>query len=375
VLASSPPPQPLAPRERLARLRLARTPRVGPATFHALLDACGSAVAGVAALPTLARRGGRQLLAASEAVVQAELGRAERLGARVIVWGEPDYPPLLAATADAPIALTCLGDNARLSGRCVAVVGARNASVNGQRFAQDLARDLAAAGLVVVSGLARGIDTAAHRGAGPAATVGVQAGGVDVVYPPENAALHAAIVAGGGAVVAEMPIGLQPQALHFPRRNRIISGLAHAVVVVEATARSGSLITARAALDQGREVLAVPGFPLDPRAAGPNGLIRDGARLLASADDVLAALAEFGAPAARASAAPAPPVPERNILQDQSDHARQAVLAGLGVQPTAVDELVRRCHLSAPVAQMVLLELELAGRLQRHPGNQVSLVI
>lgn len=373
--ASSPPPQPLAPRERLARLRLARTPRVGPATFHALLDACGSAVAGVAALPTLARRGGRQLLATSEAVVQAELGRAERLGARVIVWGEPDYPPLLAATADAPIALTCLGDIARLSGRCVAVVGARNASVNGQRFAEGLARDLAAAGLVVVSGLARGIDTAAHRGAGPAATVGVQAGGVDVVYPPENAVLHAAIVAGGGAVVAEMPIGLQPQALHFPRRNRIISGLAEAVVVVEATARSGSLITARAALDQGREVLAVPGFPLDPRAAGPNGLIRDGARLLASADDVLAALAEFGAPAARASAVPAPPVRERDILQDQSDDARRAVLAGLGVQPTAVDELVRRCHLSAPVAQMVLLELELAGRLQRHPGNQVSLVI
>jgi DNA processing protein len=375
VPASPPQPQPLAPRERLARLRLARTPRVGPVTFRALLEACGSAVAGVAALPDLARRGGRPLLPTSEAVAQAEFGRAERLGARILVWGDPDYPPLLAATADPPIVLTCLGEVARLAARCVAIVGARNASLNGQRFAERLARDLAAAGLIVVSGLARGIDTAAHRGAGPAATIGVQAGGVDVVYPPENAALHGSIATAGGAVIGEMPLGLQPQALHFPRRNRIISGLAEAVVVVEATARSGSLITARAALDQGREVLAVPGSPLDPRAAGPNGLIRDGARLLESADDVLAALVDIGAPAKVPSGSSTRHAPGQEIVADQTDDARRAVLAGLGAQPTAVDELVRRCHLSAPVAQMVLLELELAGRLQRHPGNQVSLVI
>lgn len=373
--ASQPVPQALAPRERLARLRLARTPRVGPVTFRALLETCGSAVAAVVALPELARRGGRPLVASSEAFVSSELVRAERLGARVIVWGEPDYPPLLSTATDAPAVLTCLGDVRRLAGRAVAIVGARNASANGQRFAEGMARDLAAAGLVVVSGLARGIDTAAHRGAGPGATVGVQAGGVDVVYPPENADLHAAIAAGGGAVVSEMPIGLKPQALHFPRRNRVISGLAEAVVVVEATARSGSLITARAALDQGREVLAVPGFPLDPRSAGPNALIRDGARLVTSADDVLAALAEADGPTARAPAAVPTPSGELILQENERDDARRAVLAGLGSEPTAVDELVRRCHLSAPVAQMVLLEMELAGRLQRHPGNQVSLVL
>jgi DNA processing protein len=361
--------------ERLARLRLARTPRIGPITFRQMLAAFGSATAAIDAIPGLSRRGGRPLQPASRAMAEREIEQAGRLGARVIVWGDAAYPRLLARANDAPIVLTCHGDASLPDRRCVAIVGARNASINGQRLAERLAGDLAAAGWVVVSGLARGIDTAAHRGAGPAATVAVQAGGVDVVYPPENAPLHRSITQEGGAVVSEMPSGLRPQALHFPRRNRIVSGLSAAVVVVEATARSGSLITARTALDQGRGVLAVPGFPLDPRSAGPNGLIRDGATLVTCADDVLAALdQETLVPPARPTASAIPAISE--IPQENEvDDARRRVMAALGADPTAVDELVRRCHLSAPVAQAVLLELELGGRLQRHPGNQVSLVL
>lgn len=361
--------------ERIARLRLARTPRIGPITFRQLLAAYGGACAALEAVPALSRRGGRPVQPASRAVAEREIEHAARLGARVIVWGDPAYPRLLASAADAPSVLTCLGDASLLDRRCIAIVGARNASINGQRLAERLAGDLAAAGWIVVSGLARGIDTAAHRGAGPAATVAVQAGGVDVVYPPENAALHRAIAGDGGAVIGEMPLGLRPQALHFPRRNRIVSGLSAAVVVVEATARSGSLITARTALDQGRCVLAVPGFPLDPRSAGPNGLIRDGAGLVTCADDVLAALAqETVAPPSRPPSFE-PPLPDEIRQGNQLDDARAQVLDGLGAEPTAVDELVRRCQLSAPAVQAVLLELELGGRLQRHPGNQVSLVI
>jgi DNA processing protein len=361
--------------ERLARLRLARTPRIGPVTFRQMLAAYGSATAAIDAIPELSRRGGRPLQPASRATAEREIEQAARLGAQVSVWGDATYPRLLARANDAPIVLTSLGDSSLPNRHCVAIVGARNASINGQRLAQRLAEDLAAAGWVVVSGLARGIDTAAHRGAGPAATVAVQAGGVDVVYPPENAPLHRSIAGEGGAVVSEMPSGLRPQALHFPRRNRIVSGLSAAIVVVEATARSGSLITARTALDQGRGVFAVPGFPLDPRSAGPNGLIRDGATLVTCADDVLAALAqETLVPPPRPTAQGMPTgseIPQENEVDD----ARQRVVAALGADPTAVDELVRRCHLSAPVAQAVLLELELGGRLQRHPGNQVSLVL
>jgi DNA processing protein len=227
----------------------------------------------------------------------------------------------------------------------VAIVGARNASANGMRFASMLAADLAASGLVVVSGLARGIDAAAHEGAGPGATIAVQAGGADIPYPSENARLHAAIVAGGGCVASERPLGARPMAHHFPQRNRIVSGLCEAVVVVEATQRSGSLITARLGLEQGRDVLAVPGFPLDPRAAGPNSLLRDGAAPVLGAEDVLAALGRH-APATRPPDDVSPTPPEgMEMLPDQDDRAR-----------------------------MALLELELAGMIRRHPGNQVSLV-
>jgi DNA processing protein len=401
-----PPPD---PEEWLARLRLARTRHVGPVAFRLLLARCGSARAALAALPELARRGGGQRLdPPSRAAAERERAAAARLGAQILVWGDAAYPRLLAAAEDAPVALVCLGAPARLADRCVAIVGARNASANGQRFASDLAAELVAAGLVVVSGLARGIDTAAHRGAGPAATVAVQAGGVDIVYPPENAALHAAIAGGGGAIVAELPPGTRPLAHHFPRRNRIVSGLSEAVVVVEAGLRSGSLITARLALDQGREVLAVPGFPLDPRAAGPNALLRDGAGLALSATDVLAALPAArplparplvarsptadpnradpnrgesaradpratGSGPGRSQAAPAP-VAAEIALEDQAPGMSQTLLDLLGAAPTPVDELLRRCNVAPASAQLALLELELAGRVHRHSGNRVSRV-
>jgi DNA processing protein len=389
-----PPDVPPDPEEWLARLRLARTRHVGPVAFRLLLARCGSARAALTTLPELARRGGGQRLdPPSRAAAERERAAAARLGAQILVWGDAAYPRLLAAAEDAPVALVCLGAPARLADRCVAIVGARNASVNGQHFASALAADLVAAGLVVVSGLARGIDTAAHRGAGPAATVAVQAGGVDIVYPPENAALHAAIANGGGAIVAELPPGTRPLAHHFPRRNRIVSGLSEAVVVVEAGLRSGSLITARLALDQGREVLAVPGFPLDPRAAGPNALLRDGAALALSAADVLAALPAArplparpnhadpargdpraaGSATGRSQAAPAP-VPAEIGLEDQGPGLIQTLLDMLGATPTPVDELLRRCNVPAASAQLALLELELAGRVHRHSGNRVSRV-
>ncbi len=363
-------------RERLARLRLARTRGLGTIAAHQLLARFGDAEAALAALPELARRaGGRAPRTPSPAESQREIDAARRLGAEILVWGDPVYPPLLARIEDAPMALLALGDAARCVGPCVAIVGARNASANGQRFAAMLAADLTAAGVVVVSGLARGIDTAAHGGAGPAATVAVVAGGLDIPYPPENAALQAAIGREGGAVLAEMPFGTPPQAHLFPRRNRIVAGLSAAVVVVEATPRSGSLITARLALEQGREVLAVPGFPLDPRAAGPNSLLRDGAAPATCAADLLACLPP-GPPAVPLRPAPGagPSAPGKNDL-DQSDDGRARILAALGTAPVPVDELLRRCDVSAPSGQLAMLELELAGRLHRHPGNQVSLAV
>lgn len=307
----------------------------------------------------------------AERVVEVERRRIDRLGGTLLVWGDRAYPKALAAVADAPIVLTVLGRLAAIATPGIAIVGARNASANGQRFAAELAAGLAATGRTVVSGLARGIDTAAHRGAGPGRTAAVLAGGVDVVYPPENADLHAAIAAGGGALVSEVTLGRQPTARHFPRRNRIISGLCQAVIVVEASLRSGSLITARAALDQGRDVLAVPGFPNDPRSAGPNSLIRDGAVLVTGLDDVLTALDQDVA-----SLPPPPRIAEkpRDLLPSDMEKARRAILLCLRPEPTPVDEVLRRCDVSPPIVHTVLLELELAGRLERHPGNQISLV-
>jgi DNA processing protein len=376
-------PKPLSPSERLDWLRLIRTDRIGPVTFHQLLARYGSAAAALDALPALVRQGGRPDAAAALTLFPADAARREiealgRLGARLVAACEPDYPAALAAIEDAPPLIAILGDDDLLKRPAVAVVGARNASANGRRIAREIAADLGRQGIAVASGLARGIDAAAHAGALDTGTIAVVAGGIDIVYPEENRGLYDAIVERGGLVIAEAAAGTVPQARHFPRRNRIISGLSLGVVVVEAALRSGSLITARLALEQGREVFAVPGSPLDPRCRGTNDLIRNGARLTESAEDVLDVLqGPLGVrppqPPRRATDLPASEHEEDEPAAGGDDDARAVVLERLGPSPVAVDELVRECHLSASTVLTVLLELELAGRLERFPGNQVAL--
>lgn len=366
---------PLSEQERLDRLRLSRTENVGPITFRRLLERYGTAERALAALPELGRRGGRAkpLKPPARAAVQAELERVRALGARLLVWGDADYPAALVPLDDAPPILSALGDVSLAHRRIVAIVGARNASLNAKRFAESLARDLGAAGFVVASGLARGIDGAAHQGSLATGTIAVTAGGIDVVYPPEHQSLRDQI-AEVGLLLAEHPPGVQPLARHFPQRNRIVAGLSEGVVVVEAALKSGSLITARLALEMGRDVMAVPGSPLDPRCRGANDLIRQGATLVEGADDVIAALAR---PESRMTernaglfAAPPPPEPSAAEL----DRARAELLEMLSPSPTAIDELLRGCQFSVAVVQTILLELELAGRLERLTGGRVSLL-
>lgn len=361
--------------ERLDRLRLIRTENVGPVAFRHLLARYRSAAAALQALPDLARRGGRRRALKVPSIDDAkrEFASVERIGAALLVLGDPDYPARLAAIDDAPPCLSIAGDPRLLSRPSIAVVGGRNASVNGCRFAGSLARAFGEAGYAVVSGLARGIDAAAHEGSINSGTVAVLAGGIDVTYPPEHAGLLRRIVDSGTAV-AEMPVGTEPQARHFPTRNRIISGLTLGTVVVEAAKRSGSLITARRALDQGREVFAVPGSPLDPRCTGCNALIQDGAALLIQdAQDVLSALdflPSVNLAVGKAGGLCDPgPVP----LPTETNHSvRQTVLDALGPEPVPVDELIRGCQLSAPIVATALLEAELAGLVDRYPGNQVA---
>jgi DNA processing protein len=375
-------PRPLTDQERFDRLRLARTEQVGTATFRRLLQRFGSAGEALAQLPELSRRGGRAkpLAAPPAAAIESELAAAAAIGARHLHLGEAEYPAPLAATEDAPPVLIVLGEAPRLLGQIVGIVGARNASANGMRLARDLGNGLAAAGWCVASGLARGIDGAAHQGAlsaGPAGanTIAVVAGGVDNVYPRENAALRETILEKGGAIVSEMPPGFAPRDIHFPRRNRIISGLSRGVVVVEAALRSGSLITARMANEQGREIMAVPGSPLDPRCRGANRLIREGAALVEDAEQVLEILTGLRH---RVESPETEPFeihqPIDNTQLSNLDRVRAEVLARLGPSPVAVDELLRQCQSSPPVIGQVLLELDLAGRLERHPGNRVSLL-
>ena len=346
-----------------------------------MLRRFGSARAALEVLPRLARRGERSktVTAPTRAEAEAELAALGRAGAWLVCWGEPGYPSALSAIEDAPPILTVLGRAETLQWPMIAMVGARNASANGRRLARDLAAELGQGGVVVVSGLARGIDAAAHLGALATGSIAVVAGGVDVVYPAENRGLYEAL-ADRGAVVAELPLGTEPQARHFPRRNRIISGMALGVVVVEAAARSGSLITARFALEQGREVFAVPGSPLDPRSRGCNDLLRQGATLTESAADVLSQLGTqlrgaeplHPVPSVALAAAPPSPAPAAAIpLGD--DAGLELVLERLGPTPVAVDELVRQCQMSAAAVATLLLELELAGQVERHPGNLVSL--
>jgi DNA processing protein len=368
--------------ERLAWLRLARSAGIGPVTVRDLTGYFGSAVKALEALPDLARRGGgaRPVRISSKADAERELESLAKRGARLIAKPDPDYPEALAALEDAPSVITVKGREALLEPTKIALVGARNASANGRRIASDMAAGLARAGVVVVSGMARGIDTAAHLGALDAGsetggTIAVVAGGIDVLYPPENAQLFDRL-GREGLIVAESAPGTEPVARHFPRRNRIISGLSRTVVVVEAAVKSGSLITARYALDQGREVMAVPGSPLDPRCRGANRLIREGARLVEDFDQVLESLdgVEGSNLKFRENLNFSHQVAETAALSD-TDQVRDEVLSLLGPSPVSVDELVRQCHCSPPVLGMVLLELDLAGRLERHPGNRVSLLM
>lgn len=357
--------------ETLALLRLTRTEGIGPLTWRRLLGQYGTATAAMDALPRHAARRAAPFAPYPAVEAERELDRLEDLGGRFLVWGEDDYPPLLALLDDAPPLLAVVGDAACLHARQVAIVGARNASALGRRMAEELAEALAEKGIVVTSGLARGIDGAAHTGAlRSGQSIGVVPGGLDVAYPPEHAELQSAL-AEGGAVVAEAPLGTAPIARHFPRRNRIIAGLSLGVVVVEAAYRSGTLMTARLALEAGREVFAVPGSPLDPRCAGSNDLIRQGAHLTGSAADVLEHLPDAPHPAPlfrpavprSGGQAPPPPVaPESGTGQ---------LLDLIGNSPVAVDELLRRCHLSAAAVQGILLDLELEGRIETLPGNRV----
>lgn len=325
------------------------------------------------------RLGRRDVAVCPRATAEKEMAALARRGGRLLCWGEPDYPETLANIEDAPPVLTLLGRGELLTAPIVAVVGARNASANGRRLAHELAIGLGEAGVVVASGMARGIDAAAHGGALATGSIAVVAGGVDVVYPPENRGLYDALV-GEGAVVAELPLGIEPQARHFPRRNRIISGLSLGVVVVEAAAKSGSLITARFALEQGREVFAVPGSPLDPRCRGCNDLLRNGATLTETAADIVTQLGPLlqGAPlpprriASQRDLPLAAPQPSPAQAVIDGDDGLDIVLEKLSPTPVAVDELVRQCQLSAAVVATLLLELELAGRIERHPGNLVS---
>ena len=349
------------------RIRLARSPGIGPITFRQLLQRFGSAGAALAALPDLARRGGGsapRIARVEEA--EHELAGVERLGARYLVFGQGLYPWLLAEMEDAPPLLIVKGDHKLLDKPAVAMVGARNASAAACRFARGLAHDLGREGLVVISGLARGIDSAAHDGAMDSGTIGCAAGGIDIFYPPENEARQRRMYE-VGLVVSERPPGLEPRARDFPRRNRIIAGMSAGTVVVEAAPRSGSLITARLAGEAGREVMAIPGSPLDPRAQGCNQLIRDGATLVQNARDVLEALQPSSA--ARVADPPKPFVP---TSAEPSECERVSVIDLLGPVAVGVDELVRQSGASPQDVQLVLLELDLAGKLERRAGGRVS---
>ncbi len=362
--------------EKLHWLRLIRCENVGPITFYQLLQRFGTAKKAIEALPHLARRGGKNgnLKICTLADAEAELKTHEKGGARIIVAAEAEYPPLLKQIEDAPPILSVRGHGHLLQKPCVAIVGTRNASAAGRKFTEKLAGELGSAGYIVASGLARGIDSSAHLAALRTGTIAVMAGGVDQVYPPDNQNLYDQI-ADQGVLVSEIQWGINPQARHFPRRNRIVSGLSLGVVVIEAALQSGSLITARCALDQNREVFAVPGSPLDPRCQGTNSLIKQGATLVESAADILEVLRRIQAPSVETKSDvffKALAFTEEKAEQMIAD-ATPIILELLSATPTPVDDIIRMSGLPAPIVLSVIMELELAGRLQRFPGNKVAL--
>ena len=358
----------LAQDEAFARIRLLRSPNIGPVSYRQLLRRFGTASAALAALPDLAARGGSPYRAATEARVSTEIAAARAAGARYLFHDSADYPAALAALDTAPPILIYRGDTALGARPAVAIVGARNASAAAVKLARQFAGELAEAGFVVVSGLARGIDGAAHQATLTGGTIGVIASGIDIAYPPEHADLQEAI-ATGGLLLTEQPPGTEPLARHFPARNRIIAGLAVGTLVVEAAPKSGSLITARLAGEAGREVMAVPGSPLEPRSQGCNQLIREGAVLVQSAADVIELVSGFdGQPRSTFREHPA----EFELLPDDLGHSPADVASLLTTAPVAVDELIRQSGEGTAAVQLALLELELAGRLVRHAGGRVS---
>ena len=377
--STHPPLPPTTEDDRVSWLRLLRSRRVGPSTFYRLMGEHGSARAALDALPEVARAAGvEDYSPCPEGVAHAELKAARAVGAHMICVGSDTYPADLRQISDAPPILWAIGDLSVLTRPMIALVGARNASSLGLRMAKGLAADLAGHGHVIVSGLARGIDTAAHSATLDSGTIAVMAGGVDVMYPAENTRL-AEDIARTGLRLSEQPMGTVPQARHFPRRNRIISGLSQAVVVVEAAAKSGSLITARTALDQGREVLAVPGHPFDARAAGCNMLIRDGATLVRKAEDVIEALPDRNAAQTAPETQqemplrpPNAPAPDKRSLRETAALHSQ-ILNRLGPSPLAEDQLIRDLQAPANAVTPALTDLELDGRIRRQPGGLLSL--
>jgi DNA processing protein len=339
-----------------------------------LINHFGSAAAALEAAPAMAERGGRRIRIARADEAEREMAALARLGGRIVAIGEADYPAWLRHTDGAPPVIALRGNAASLSRPIVAIVGSRNASIAGRKFAMQLAAGLGERGYVIASGLARGIDAAAHEASLHTGTVAVLAGGLDRIYPPENAQLAERILASGGAHISEMPMGWEPRARDFPRRNRIVSGLALGVVIVEAASRSGSLITARLAGEQGRLVFAVPGSPLDPRATGTNRLIRDGAQIVTELDDILTQLEPM---LGRGGLPPEVDEPETEHDQaplDAGDRDRASIVEALGPTPVTIDEIIRFTGVKPAIVHLVLLELALAGRIERHPGGRVSLL-
>jgi DNA processing protein len=374
-MSSATRPQ-LSDRQRIAWLRLIRTENVGPATFRDLINRFGSAEAAIEILPELTLSGGalRPARIPSKAEAEAEMETAQKFGARFVAIGEADYPPMLKRMDQPPPLLAVKGDAAVFTLPPVAIVGARNASLAGISIARRFAADLGRENYAIISGLARGIDTAAHEGGLSTGTIAAMAGGLDRPYPPENAALADEIAGRGGALVSEMPFRWEPRAKDFPRRNRIIAGLSLGLVVVEAAKRSGSLISARLAGEMGRLVFAVPGSPLDPRAAGANGLLKEGAILVTEAADIIEAIAPLTGAAIQLPPKLEEP-PDFGSTPPPQDSDRERVIEALGPTPVGVDELIRHTGLHPAQVFMILLELDLAGRLERHSGGAVSLLI
>lgn len=373
----------LSDRQRLNWLRLIRTDNIGPVTFRDLILFCGSASSAIERLPDLNIRGGssRPIRVMSMDDAEHELEAIERVGARLVGMGEPDYPPQLKNCEAPPPLVTIRGNVGVFSKPPVAIVGSRNASVIGARFTERLAHDLGEAGFSVISGLARGIDAAAHRASLKTGTVAVLAGGLDRPYPPENLPLYRAIPEQGGALISEMPMGAEPRSRDFPRRNRIIAGLSLGLIVVEAAERSGSLISARMAGDMGRTVFAVPGSPLDPRARGTNLLLKQGATLVTEANDVIETLRPLAGSSAYQMDTPLQPDLLSPAMEEPesfepiaTEEQRDIVIDALGPVPTDIDALVRHTGVDTGAVQLILLELDLAGRLQRYAGNQVALI-